>query len=967
MSHIKRSWATYARLFAATLLLSSGFAGRILADGPGTRTVVQTVSAQDRLMHSDFTTRGSAEPTARVGRGFPSYTSSCMVLPVQLPVLQPGESIASATLSVNIQNWTNWFSHLDNLDLYGIWITNTSAVVNDPDYFVDGANPGAYPYASNLQDNLAVPADISAGPTGSGQTIVKVSDNIGDFFQALYDGGAQGGEYAFLTLTHDDTLSSQSYYDLSTADSTSFPKPSVEFIISPPIPVIQPGAQWNGTPGSGFSSTPVDPQRTTAKPMMRLLTPTNQFFTDRLLVGVIAGANYQGSLYDNMGLEKVVLYYEGNSVDITKPSYATFDDVNGNECTYFGWWAELEHNGQNGHAQVYFEAIPKDTSMQTRVMGPFRYSPQATLYDYQIEVAATPDEIPGQRYKTLSAAMLYLKNQSAQNPLITITEAGSYGPGATGGSNYSGAGYCNITASVPATIALPTYTSDGASLWRPKYDRLRLFGGNLTWDMQNISELYREGGGDHWIDGIKVTNSAGKAVLWRGGPRPVSWPIRGAPWMTECDMEFLNNMGSNAMLVRGCHFTEGYNDVCNGTYCVYYSTCYLHNSAELIQQLPALTVEYTGAASSATIQKSGNQFILREDGTTIGTYVVYTEELYYQSDANYFVHNVVDWINTKPGWTAILDNDERRAANVNLPTETQVKNSPQQLVTSFDPHSDFYQKGTTSPHENIVIFGNRVVATTTQDTMIGGSGLSADWLVANNAFHNASTAVEDHTALKSHTNHDCSHLVYVHNTWVNQPLFVDANVNPDAYCMFSNNSTARMQQGTYGVGVDISPFVVKDQHYHTFKASITIGSTGCTIGGDEFSLYVDAASGDFTPAGELIDPANLKPAALRFDINGNERSALDAAGAVSTNTIQLTQRISPPEVEADFVRPDGTIVLSFPTTTRFDYQIEYSADLAQWYQAALLNGTGSVETWTDSTPIPVAGFRFYRVVMAQNP
>ena len=65
--------------------------------------------------------------------------------------------------------------------------------------------------------------------------------------------------------------------------------------------LIAPSAGWNGTAGSGFSTVPADPARTTAKPVLRLIVPPFQWYTNELVVGVYAAANNGGSLFDNMG------------------------------------------------------------------------------------------------------------------------------------------------------------------------------------------------------------------------------------------------------------------------------------------------------------------------------------------------------------------------------------------------------------------------------------------------------------------------------------------------------------------------------------------------------------------------------------------------------------------------------------------------------------------------------------------
>lgn len=169
---------------------------------------------------------------------------------------------------------------------------------------------------------------------------------------------------------------------------------------------IVPGEGWTGIAGSGFQSVPVDPVRTVGKPAMRLLVPPNQVYTDRMVVGVYAGANNGGTLIDNMGLEKVVVHFEGRVIDIAEPSLQSFNDANGNAVSYFGWWIELRRDGRNGAANLYFEAVPKDPELQRRVMGPYAFFPQTEMHDYTVTVAPSQFEIPGFRYRSITAALV---------------------------------------------------------------------------------------------------------------------------------------------------------------------------------------------------------------------------------------------------------------------------------------------------------------------------------------------------------------------------------------------------------------------------------------------------------------------------------------------------------------------------------------------------------------------------------
>ena len=238
---------------------------------------------------------------------------------------------------------------------------------------------------------------------------------------------------------------------------------------------IAPGSTWNGTAGTGFAVTPAptDPTRTTAKPALRLLVPPNQYYTDKLLVGVFAGANNGGSLSTDLGLAYVVAHYEGNEAMIPRPSWQTFDDANGNPVSYYGWWIWLRHDGRHGHANLYFEAVPLDVAKQNRVIGPLQYSPQAALYDYDIAVAPSDPVVAGVSYQTAAAAINYLRGVGANNPRITLMETATYEDWSTGTANYTPKGYLTVEAADGeiATIGHTGYSS--ANTLRTKWNGIR--------------------------------------------------------------------------------------------------------------------------------------------------------------------------------------------------------------------------------------------------------------------------------------------------------------------------------------------------------------------------------------------------------------------------------------------------------------------------------------------------------------
>lgn len=660
---------------------------------------------------------------------------------------------------------------------------------------------------------------------------------------------------------------------------------------------VTPGSAWNGTAGSGFGAVPADPARTTAKPACVPLEPPNQYFTSYQVVGVSAWANNAGSL-DNCGLEKVIVHYEGRTAEILEPSFYSYRDVNGQTRTLFGWWAVLLHNGTNGHARVYFEAVPKDATMQRRVIGPYQYSPQAAIYDVQLTVAPSQPEIAGQRYQSLDNAMAYCRTSARQNPLITFVEPGTYDLSATG-SVYSGQGRCNITASVPVTFAKAAYVSDATS-FRTRYDGMHIFGANITIDMQFAAEIFKEGGSgviNHWLDGVTVIHDP--SILWRKSGRPVSFLVRGNPWFTECRLIGGNDMGKNANLARNNYMANGFADCISAARCVIGNTIANWSSASRTVEIPSLTVQYTGAGGTATLSRSSSgstrTFTARVDGVSVGTFTVDSTEAAFLAGTNYNVANVVNWLNSLAGWTATLLDDSRVATVLGLTgtktsnntanfTNVDCKTAPLTLVTMFDVHADWgqYNVGSTA-YENIVIANNTVIGAVTQNLFIGNnSSPIRDFIVVNNSFHNDGDSKTNAIFSQFLGNH--GHMVTAHNTFANQELRCRSSNVVDAYCLLANNALVAFAAEVLGGVTGAVGLTIRDNHLQTGgnvppANFIFPTATGTTVGGAEADLFPRAASGDFTPAGVLL--SNLKRPVIRHGARGTRRSLSDVAGALA--------------------------------------------------------------------------------------
>jgi len=654
---------------------------------------------------------------------------------------------------------------------------------------------------------------------------------------------------------------------------------------------LSPGPLWTGTAGSGFSTAePTDPTRTTAKPALRLIVPPNQRFTDTLVVGVVAGANDSGSFLNTMGLRRVDVYFENNNpISLKDPQYYTYTDARGIEQTRFGYWVTLKKpSGLSGHGRVYFRAVPRDAAMQSRVIGPFQFSPQATLYDATIEVNSTLSVIAGTRYQSLSAAFDYLRTQAKENPIVTMTGGGPYDL-ITPSFNYVvNNNWVHVTATVPVVIKnLTTYAGDGVNATlRPSVFALHFQGPNITFDFVNTTGFYTEAGARLWLDGINVTNSGGQYALYRGSTPNISNLWRENPWITECAFSNLSYAATTCSLVRGGTFTNMTSDLFSDSFCVIDTMTTNLTSAGFTNDLSAMTVTYAGAATTATIEVSGGVgdtrvVTLKQNGSSVGTFTVNYDNAAYLTNTNYTVQNVVTWINTNTGWSATLLNNSRQAACLGVVgsgggafSATNAKSVIVTLVTNLGLHPDWYQmRDASTAQENLIIASNTVINSSCQDIFLNAYTVNMrDILILNNAFDNVSTD----GLLSQFGPGNTSHLVVAHNSWSSQGVVLraDQGYNPGSYCLIANNIMPTLTWG----GTPDTDQVITNNHLMT-GATTPSGATGTTTGGTRASIFVNAIGGDFNIQGEAL--SNLKPSIVRYDSDRFLRSATDAAGSLA--------------------------------------------------------------------------------------
>ncbi len=673
----------------------------------------------------------------------------------------------------------------------------------------------------------------------------------------------------------------------------------------PAIPTISPAQSWNGAPGSGFDILPQDPVRVTAKPVLRLLTPPNQYFTDSLTVGVFSAANDGGTLISNLGLQAVRVHFEGQTVDLESPRVHRFQDVNGNEVGYLGWWITLKRpSGKSGHANLYFEAVPRDSSMQNRVIGPFQFSPVAafastgTIHDFEVEVAASTIEVPGRRYTTIKSALSWLRDQMAQNPLITITEPGIYNLERYNQNYgaYSGAGYCTIRASSPVKIGnIGEYEGNLSAQARTFYDGMRFSGSNITFDMRTTDAIYSEGGENgrqHWFDGVTVGNSGGRYFLWRKVPRTFGF-CRYRPWITECSISDLPNMVNGASLVRGCHLTRGYNDCASDADCVIGNRIHDWNSRPYIDEVPALTVAFQGNGNASLDIVGYNSATSRSvfakvDGMVVGSFLIDNSEYGWTKGTSYNVRNVVDWLNSLDGWEAVLLDDSRAAGLLSKVagkggpfSDLPVGSAPITLVTMADLHADFWQlledySGSIKDRSNKVVVNNKITEFAGQKIFLSASTVEAhDIFFINNAIHDfdGEDYQNEEYLFSQFARGRHSHIVIAHNSMTQAVgLRSENGYRPDRYCLFANN----VFKTIFWSGDAISELSLRDNHLFSGQ-SVPQFAIGTTIGGNVETLFVNAKNGDFSPSTELMK--FMKIPVVKHHIGNGTRETLAPLGA----------------------------------------------------------------------------------------
>lgn len=207
-----------SRIWAALALFT-------LFSGPSLHALVIAGDSADQQFVGDGTGNFSLQGNSRVGKTSQADPAVPwdFIIPFALPTIPDGETINSATLTVNLEGWIS-FAAIGPVQLYGINRVNASPTVVFGSDFVDARTPGDNTNAVLLQGDF-IPSSEITSTSASEVTSPQVSVDISSYMNNLYDSyDGEPGEFFFLTLAVDVSTvgsGSNNYYVISSANSTT--------------------------------------------------------------------------------------------------------------------------------------------------------------------------------------------------------------------------------------------------------------------------------------------------------------------------------------------------------------------------------------------------------------------------------------------------------------------------------------------------------------------------------------------------------------------------------------------------------------------------------------------------------------------------------------------------------------------------------------------------------------------------
>ena len=645
-------------------------------------------------------------------------------------------------------------------------------------------------------------------------------------------------------------------------------------------PGLGPSSQWDGSPASGFGTSPSDPQRLTAKPAVRLLEPPYQRFTASLTVGVAAFALDGTTLIG--GIDRVRFHFEGNVFDVIEPTFRKLTREDGSTYDCLGYWVNLRKPGsRTGEAHLYVEAVPADATMQNRVIGPYPFFPSDTQHDWKATCGVGGD------YSDLRSALNAARSAAAASPLIELTDSTDYLI-ATNPLFHEAQSYTTIRAAGGARPRLKRAVGDENEI-RLRHARIWFEG--IEFDCSTITRVRGEGGGHFVAKRCRIADPNGRSLFLKA-LRPVSWFFDGNPYFLETAFSGGYQVCNGAMLIRGVVAEQCYGDFSNQPSCAVHSICNDLNDEGVAGELDALIINYSGdgtAAVSGTDSGSGvgelRNFAFLVDGSPVASFPAWRH--YSRANAGdglYEVQDLADFINGLPGWSATVLDNNRQAASLTLGGQggfgandfpATAVGTGLTLASDFGLHQDGFVNAEGGADENIILFANRITQAEGQLAFTGGAGSTttlADYINVNNLYEQP--AGSGLTSNLDQYTSASSHIVFAHNTWSRQIVALDFSaIVGNAHCLFSNN-VCDIVRGSVGDQVGDNNHVQSDG-----TGLLAEGLTNTVQAGTRSTLYADPDALDFSPAGELL--ANPKLPVVPFDLDGIVREGSVPVGAMA--------------------------------------------------------------------------------------
>jgi len=698
-------------------------------------------------------------------------------------------------------------------------------------------------------------------------------------------------------------------------------------VVSPTPPTLRPSASWTGVPSSGYAGLPpVDPPRTTAKPSLRMASAwgarisgsTYRIYVDAECAGLASGTAF--------GVAAVNGYLEGGSAAATFGQYSYAHPADATKTVTIQCYAfdidvaSCVAAHANGGVDFYAEAIPRDTTMQKRVIGPFRFYPRSTQYSGQYDVGV------GQTYSTRRQAIAAIVAANEEAPLILYHTTANYeAEDCSAYGAYAGQkGFITEKAApgVTATISravFPTGVDDNSMFWDPGPDGIE-WGPGIVLDPRNwsfiknhnqtLNDGLKHG---HRLNGCQVINSEGTldSYYWNGRPRPSGlWSAPG--FIEDSTIKWLVGGMSGTFLCRNVAVRGNLREAAAN--CYYQNKVFMNGWDAWTFWSPkvVMTLAYTGPGvgrhwitGSQPTSAPGAVFHLSVNGVE-----THTIQLgFYPGDPNFSQSQLAATINAfGDGWVAakVLDGpaaSQQQGVDTGpntsgLGTPTVVGSTPVTISAAYDFHQDYWhsinQTAVSAPYTTGPVQG-----TILRDVNVKGATYKSDGITAP-FFMRLDTAALDLCILECANdilqNGDAgtSANVYMrgcsagHESWDPGPMGPYSRFEANIGHIFWNSASPRSspayvnnllyaEASVFSTGkaaISSAPHsgnqVLSAADYPSMKASVA-------------ALYVNVSAGDWRPAplGQLAVPGNKHARTTVLDAAGNAFANPDVVGQLA--------------------------------------------------------------------------------------